>query len=114
MELVKIQMRFYNKDNDSIWRHFCYVPTELKESFDLHVNTHGLAGYVWIANWAFADFGILYIDTEKGFVALKEAVHRRYKELYPEIFIDSPTDKQGWLRVWYTQKMKEELTHIGK
>ena len=45
---------------------------------------------------------------------LKGLVKNFYKRAHPELYIDSPTDRQGWLRVWLTKKIKEELKIYGE
>jgi hypothetical protein len=32
-----------------------------------------------------------------------------YSERYPEIFLDNEIDRQGWVRVWLTDKIKKML-----
>lgn len=113
MDLAKIQVKI-QKDNSAVWVHFCYVPVEVKERFDKYVNTNNFYSNYWIAQWAYNEFNLMEIDTPEGMSALKEAIKNKYRERYPELYVESNTDKQGWLRVWYTENMERELREIGR
>lgn len=113
MQLVKIQTKIVEGDATR-WVHFCYVPQDIKERFDKLCNTLGHLTNYYISVWAYNEFELQDVDTPEGMVTLREAVRGKYKELYPHLFFDSVTDKQGWLRVWFTENMERELKEIGK
>ena len=114
MEVQKIQVKIRRSDKTFIWSHFCYVPEELKRNFDKYVNTLGLPSNYWISKWAQENFGITKVDTLIDVWRLKTDIKNLYKERYPELFIETATDKQGWLRVWYANNMEQELKTLGK
>lgn len=108
----KIQFRLL-EDTGEKWVHFCYVSEELKEEFDEKVGRLQRTANYWAIKWAMEDFGISQVDTQEQLLDLKERIKNMYKDKYPELYIDSSTDSQGWLRVWYTNHMMKELEYIG-
>jgi hypothetical protein len=113
LELSKIQIKIV-RDNNPIWSHFCYVPSDIKNRFDNLVNTQNFLTNYWVALWAHSEFDLFQIDTPESIQTLKETIKNKYRERYPELYVDSNTDKQGWLRVWYTENMEKELKEIGR
>lgn len=115
MELSKVQFKVTLNDGESFsWIHFCYAPTEVKEDFDRIVNIDKMISNHWIEKWMLKEFGLVYTDDYDGFLLVKETIKDKYKILYPDFFLPSLTDSQGWLRVWYTNNMIEELAKRGK
>ena len=111
MEILKINVKVIREGKDA-WVHFCYVNPLLKRAFDDECNKSGYLNIEWLNKWSKAQFG-LKVDTWEDLEKLKEAIRASYKDIYPEIFVDSPTDNQGWLRIWYTQNMKLEMNSYG-
>jgi hypothetical protein len=107
MELHKIKIKVKWK-NSWVWTHFCYVPDEVALKF-FELNKEGQEANYWIAKWAKEDFGPDVLETEEDLNRLKLQIKELYKSKYPELYIDSATDKQGWLRVWCKTHMEKEL-----
>lgn len=105
----KIKYKVRNK-----WVHFCYVSEELKEEFDLRVNTLNHLPNYWVMKWAYEDFGMSKINTQKELRELRMRIREMYRSRYPELYIENNTniDTQGWVRVWYTQHMERELNYV--
>jgi hypothetical protein len=92
-----------------IWHHFCYVPKDIKLKFDEIVNVNKELSNYWIEKWAKQDFNIARIRTPQDMGKLKFHIRQNYKKIYPELYVESTSDKQGWVRVWYTQHMVKEI-----
>ena len=105
--LKKVQFKL----GDGSWVHFCYVDSELKGDF-VTVSDESLAP--WVKRWAEEDYNLSQVDTPEELAELKEAIRQEYQEKYPELFLPSRTDNQGWVRVWLTQHIKEELEKDGE
>ena len=94
------------------WVHLCYVDSELFKEFSAKVtdtlNTS-------IQSWAKEDFGeALYIGSIKDLEKLRLLISKYSKEVYPDLFKESRTDRQGWVRVWITSHMRKELEQHGR
>lgn len=108
--MKKIQIRLFDRRrNQNFWFHFCYIPedlwTQYQEKFkilnmDLHLKV-----------WLNEDFGITVTHMEDLSV-VKECVKNKYSKEYPNIFLESESDRQGWTRVWLTEKIKQALEVI--
>ena len=96
--------------NKIIWVHLCYIEKELYLKYlkDMDITSNDLNRT--ICRWVKEDYSVeLQITTTEDIAVLRTIVKDFYSRTYPEVFIDSLTDKQGWLRVWITRKMKEDL-----
>jgi hypothetical protein len=112
MNLQKIQIKIL-RDGKENWVHFCYVPLDIKDKFDKIVNHDNRKSYSdWIINWVKLDYNII-IETWGDLDYAKMMIKKDYKKLYPEVFLDNPTDNQGWTRVWFTNHIKKELEKYG-
>ena len=109
VELHKINVKIAGLNNTNTWVHFCYVPYALKLAFDAKMEVTGQ--HEWVQHWAKEDFNMSIgrVMTESNLIELRQLIKDRYHTLYPDIFIDSITDNQGWGRVWYTTNMKNEM-----
>jgi hypothetical protein len=114
MSSSKFQIKIKQPDKSYNWVHFSYVPSSLKLQFDKWVNGRGWLTNQWLNRWAADEFGLGRIDKPEDLQALRIAIKDKYKKLYPEIFIASDTDFQGWSRVWVADRMKQELKGVGK
>ena len=108
MTFVKIQCKIGSGVTEQ-WVHFCYVLEEVKKRFDGVVNINGRASGDWLLKWAGEDYGVTEIITPEDLEELKLAIRDTYRDKYPEIYLESNTDSQGWLRVWFTHHMEKEL-----
>ena len=114
MNLQKIQIKL-RRGSRAFWAHLCYVPEEVKANFDSKVNTKYLPSNHWVEAWAEEDFGWVILGwlSEEELRELKKLIQDKYKDEYPELHLETNTDRQGWVRVWYTQHMNKELEKIG-
>jgi hypothetical protein len=42
----------------------------------------------------------------------KEYIKKLYSETYPEVYLHGEGDRQGWTRVWLTDKIKRLLEEM--
>ena len=95
------------------WVHLCYADGNIYSEYMLKHSDLGYMNGV-IAAWAEKDFGVnLAMNSMEDILTLKNLVKDFYKEKYPEIYRDSNTDRQGWLRLWINNKMREELDSVN-
>lgn len=115
-ELSKVLIKVVNEEHDRAeWTHISYIDKSLYENFleEKSIETVELNDY--ISRWAKEDFNIsLAMCSKNDIRVLKELVKDFYRRAHPELYIESPTDRQGWLRVWLTRKIKEELKIYGE
>lgn len=104
---VKVLMKLANKRTKRpTWVHVCYVDRELYEKYKAtaHIQLNEA-----LKSWAEFTFHKkdVPVTTVQDFANLKLLVKDHYKTAYPDVYRDSPTDRQGWMRVWVTDMMKE-------
>ena len=106
-DTIKLLLKLSAPDKGSRWMHLCYINRELHVTYSKkfgHLNNNSLS------RWGKQDFGVdMEVCTVEDLDKLKALVKAYYSEKYPEVYYDSTTDHQGWLRLWITNKMKEEL-----
>ena len=86
------------------WVHFCYVfPAE----WSLYRKLKLPVPYC-IDKWSIDDFRA-GVTSWRDLEILRRNIKRVYQERYPELYVDSPTDYQGWIRLWFVEKTKKEL-----
>ena len=61
-----------------------------------------------IKEWIKQDFGYDMITME-DMVKAKNSIKSIYAEQYPDIYLDSEGDRQGWVRVWLSDKITKLL-----
>lgn len=115
-DLEKMLIKVVNEENDKPeWTHLSYVDSKLYTRLmdEKHLETSDLNDL--LSRWAKEDFNAsLSMSSKNDILILKHLVKDFYKRAHPELYIDSPTDRQGWLRVWLTRKIKEELNIYGQ
>lgn len=114
-ELDKMLIKVVNESSDrSEWTHISYVDKELYRRFmeEKGLETTDLNDV--LSRWAKEDFNAnLPMSSKNDILVLKHLVKDFYKRAHPELYIDSNTDRQGWMRVWLSKKIKEELRIYG-
>jgi hypothetical protein len=101
---IKIKVKVGNRYE---WEHFCYVPSSIKKMHDEYINSSECKDTkTLVEKWATEDFGKTKLETIEDLEKLKENIKQKFKKEYPELYLPTKTDRQGWLRVWYT-------THMG-
>lgn len=95
------------------WFHVCYIGERLYKTFltKMDIEPYEYADY--IADWFKQDFGVdITMTTKRDLCILKGTVKERYRALYPTIYNNTDIDTQGWVRVWLSKKMEEELKNV--
>lgn len=115
-ELTKLLLKVVNEEKDKIdWVHLSYVNKDLLTTFMEKKDIETTDMNEIISRWAKEDFNVdLLMSSTRDIRVLKHLIKDFYKRAHPELFIDSPTDRQGWVRVWFSRKMREELNIYGK
>ena len=102
MELTKLLVK--TKEG---WVHLCYIESELLQKFrESSKNPVNECITEWYKQDYKADFKIA---TQEDLKTLRGMIREHYKTAYPEVVLDGNTDRQGWTRVWITNKMKAEV-----
>ena len=97
------------------WIHLCYVPEELCKRYRELKPEELMNLNVTLARWAKKDFDKdLKIENAEDLEVLKGLIKEFCKRVYPDIYLEQTTDRQGWLRVWVTKNMKEDLNINGE
>jgi hypothetical protein len=55
------------------------------------------------------DFGYKALGKLYDVDKLKGLIRELYRVRYPEIYTESKTDNQGWIRLWYKNHMEEAI-----
>jgi hypothetical protein len=116
MQLKKIVIRVIDDAIDkSAWVHVAYADKELYEQFLSEMDCTPTEFAEYMTRWAKEDFNYSTTMTHSNEIeVLRQLVLKYYKTAFPYVFIDSTTDRQGWVRTWLTKKMEEELKKYGK
>ena len=59
-----------------------------------------------VKQWLLEDFNITLVTLEDLYPA-KEQIKKKYAELYKDVFLESESDRQGWTRVWLSEKIRK-------
>lgn len=116
MKLAKVKIKAVNDETDQFeWFHVCYVDENLYLSFLEKMGCTRREVAVYISKWVLDDFNLnLTMSHSNDILILKRLVKDFYRKSYPHLYIDSQTDRQGWIRTWMTNKMKEELKYYAE
>ena len=105
--MEKIQLKaFDRRRNQQCWFHFCYLPTDTCMPYKSKFKSTNMDAL--IKSWLKQDFDLDVVNMEDVYTA-KELIKKLYAEVYPEVFLESEGDRQGWTRVWLTNKIKHLL-----
>lgn len=115
-DYIKLNIKVLDNNVDKVrWTHFCYVNRELYNRYLYENELTSNSMNEVISRWCKEDFNVeLMMSSSKDIHLLRALVKDFYKRAHPDLFIDSRTDRQGWLRLWVTRKMKEELRIYGE
>lgn len=116
MALQKVLIKVINDDTDQVsWEHIAYADSRLYKHFLKKMGCSRSEFAEFITKWAKQDFNIdLLMAHKNDILILKRLIKDRYKKAQPYVYIETETDRQGWVRVWLTRKMMEELKLYGK
>lgn len=107
---TKLLLKISNpEDNGEKWVHLCYVDTDIYEEFIKSQSSDTSLNDI-LSSWCKEDFGVtLPLQTTEALATFRMLVKNHYRTTYPDVFRDSETDRQGWTRIWVTNKMKEAV-----
>lgn len=112
MKLTKVKCRIFREGKHERV-HFCYIDIELRNEFNKIANPERVLFTDWVERWAAEDFDPAPITTWDDLENLRHKIKELYKNIYPNLFLENITDRQGWVRIWCTNHMKKELGKIG-
>ena len=105
--MKKIQLRLFDgRRNQNFWFHFCYIPRELWVKCREVLGIQNLDTTIKL--WIKRDFGITVVHMNDLY-EVKKAIKDKYSKLYPTIYLESESDRQGWIRVWLTENIEALL-----
>jgi hypothetical protein len=105
--MKKIHIKLFDgRRNQNFWFHFCYIQRELWDEFKERFKVGNMDAQIKL--WIAQDFGLVVLHMN-DLHEVKNLIKERYSELYPDIYLESEGDRQGWVRVWLTDKMKRML-----
>lgn len=105
--MEKIQIKaFDRRRNQNCWFHFCYIPTNLWREYTQAFKTNNVDAQIKL--WLKEDFG-LTVEYMDDIYEAKESIKKVYAEAYPEVYLHGDGDRQGWARVWLSEKIKRLL-----
>ena len=103
----KIQLKLFDvRRNQNFWFHFCYIPQELWKQYQNKYKVNNMD--VQVKDWIKQDFGFEVTHME-DIQKAKDAIKEKYSQMYPQVFLGSESDRQGWARVWLTEKITKLL-----
>ena len=113
---ANILLKINDAETDtSKWVHLCYADENLYNTYLFLQSDEYKCMNPTLSAWAKEDFNVdLSMDSIEDIATLKKLVKEAYREKYPEIYRDSPTDRQGWLRIWVNNKMKEAIDNANR
>lgn len=113
---TKLLIKIVDKETgQNKWIHFCYIPETLYELYRGQKQEEATNFNSTLSRWVKEDFNKeLSVNTAEELEELKNLVKDYYKEKYPEVYLEQSTDRQGWLRVWISKKIREELGINGE
>ena len=111
--LIKFVLKVLDENRDElVWEHLCYAPDSLYLRFLQEKNIERFEMADYISQWAKEDFNIeIPMTTMKDIALLRALIQDKYATVYPHLVRKSPTDRQGWVRVWVSTHMEKELKH---
>ena len=109
MSLGRIKLKVSREGREQ-WVHFCYTDKILTDRFETEFKppTDDPMYSYWVSKWAYEDFGIV-VNSWEDLEELKIVIKNMYKSIYPELYLESAIDKQGWSRVWVNKHMDKEI-----
>ena len=104
------------KDNEVQWVHFSKISASLYKKFLRVTESDPCELNEYLSKWCKEDFEVtLRMYRYSDIYHLKKAIIERYSAVYPEL-CESPDMgvMVGWVRMWLSQHMKEEIASHGK
>jgi hypothetical protein len=112
----KVLIKVIDDETDKFsWVHICYADKRVYLAFLERLSCDRKDFAEWLSKWAKEEFNVeLPMTHTNDIIVLKKLIRDRFKRAHPMLFIESNTDHQGWIRIWVTRKMMEELKTYGK
>ena len=105
--MEKIQLKaFDRRRNQNFWFHFCYLSDDIWVKYTAKFRNTNLDAQV--KAWLKQDFDF-EVTTMEDVYAAKDLIKKLYAEVYPDVYLPGVGDRQGWTRVWLTEKIKKLL-----
>ena len=105
--MEKIQLRaFDRRRNQNFWFHFCYIPKAVWLRYKERFQVANLDAQV--KAWLKQDFDF-EVEYMEDIYEAKEHIKKLYAKVYPDVYLDNEGDRQGWARVWLTEKINNIL-----
>lgn len=107
------------KDEEWKWVHFCYVYSNLYDSFFDITKCEKSEFGTFLSMWAKGDFSVsINMSTYEDVQKLKSLVNQKYTLEYKELYAlnqEENPEIRGWLRMWVSQHMRVEIAaRIGE
>lgn len=115
-KLKKILLKVINDSTDNFeWVHLAYADEELYLRFLQEMNCSRIEFANYVSKWVVEDFNLSLTMAHKNDISIvKKLVKDRYQKAHPYLVTNNGnTDRQGWMRVWVSKKMDEELKYYG-
>lgn len=99
------------KDGQITWVHFSAVPEKIYNKFLKVTETEPADLNTFLSKWCRQDFEVmLRMYKFDDIYHLKKAIVERFESEYPELYgAQEMPIIRGWVRMWLTQHMKEEI-----
>lgn len=105
--MEKIQIKaFDRRRNQNIWVHFCYIADDIWTAYQ---NAFGKVNMdSQVKTWLKEEFDFEIATIEDVYKA-KDLIKQVYATTYPDVYLHTEGDRQGWTRVWLTGKINNML-----
>lgn len=108
--MKKIQLKaFDRRRNQNSWFHFCYISDDLWKEYTSVTGVNNIDSQVKM--WLKQDFNFEIKYVEDIYEA-RDLIKKLYADMYPNLYLDSEGDRQGWSRVWLTAKINDLLEEM--
>lgn len=108
-KMIKLLIKIFDGETAK-WVHLCYIPELLYETYKEQKPDNLKDMNTTISRWVKKDFDKdIEICNAASLEEVKSLIKAFCKETYPDVYLEQSTDRQGWLRVWISKKMKEDL-----
>lgn len=117
-QLSKILVKVV-RDGEWKWVHFCYVFTDLYNTFFRVTGCEKSEFGAFLSIWAKGDFSEkMGMSTFEDVQRLRYLVNRKYAQEYAELYALNEEENpkiNGWMRMWVSQHMRVEIAaRIGE
>ena len=115
-KVMKLVIKVIDENTERMkWVHVCYINEKLYLTFvkTMRISREDVADYLRV--WIKDEFRIdLTMSTKSDIAIFKALVIDKYKRLYPSMYFNDLSDDHGWIRIWISEKMEQELEKNGR